>query len=64
MSFHIDIHNPPALGPIEKDRFIFCCSRGCGECQAVLVTMRTLHHTIELPRRAAPATSGEGASKT
>lgn len=44
-TFYIDRENPPALGPIEKDRFIFCCNNGCGECEPVLVTMRTSHHT-------------------
>lgn len=47
MSFVIDTHQPPTLGPIEKDRYIFCCNKGCGECQPVLVTLRTLHHTID-----------------
>ena len=43
--FLIDTGNEPALGPIEKDRYVFCCSNGCGECKAVLVTMRTYLHT-------------------
>lgn len=47
MSFVIDTMNPPSLGPIEKDRYIFCCNNGCGKCEAVLVTLRTLHHTID-----------------
>lgn len=45
MPFVIDTHNPPACGPIERDRYVFCCNNGCGECQPVLVTMRTFHHT-------------------
>ena len=46
-TFLIDTDNPPALGPIERDRYVFCCSNGCGECQAVLVTWRSFHHTID-----------------
>lgn len=46
-TFCIDQHNPPSLGPIEKDRFVFCCNNGCGTCEAVLVTMRTAHHTVD-----------------
>jgi hypothetical protein len=43
-TFLIDTDNPPALGPIERDRYVFCCNNGCGECQPVLVTLRTYHH--------------------
>lgn len=46
-TFVIDTDSPPALGPIEKDRYIFCCNKGCGECKPVLVTMRSLLHTID-----------------
>lgn len=46
-TFVIDTDAPPALGPIERDRYVFCCNNGCGECQAVLVTMRTHLHTID-----------------
>lgn len=46
-TFVIDTHRPPDLGPIERDRYIFCCENGCGECQAVLVTFRDSLHTSD-----------------
>lgn len=44
--FYLDTDSPPDLGPISK-RYQWCCDKGCGECDAVLVEFRTYHETTD-----------------
>lgn len=44
--FLIDSDMLPSVGPINKTRFEWCCDKGCGKCDAVLVEFRTYHSTV------------------